>query len=131
MLPYSGDLVAGQASRMPESRAYTEGFRDSLASQCPSRKKDLNFFFCQNSGFLKVLATWFGDFITRGSSRNFRGSLHDLLMGGPSSCKKHLDKIFKILSLRCLATCPGDLHVTCFNREKCVSCASWTIFKTF
>ena len=50
MLPYSGDLVAGQASCMPQLRAYIEGFRDSLASQSPSREKDLEKFQ-KNLGF--------------------------------------------------------------------------------
>ena len=46
--------LVGQASRMPLSRAYTEGFRDSLASQSPSCEKDLEFFF-QKYKFLDFL----------------------------------------------------------------------------
>ena len=40
----------GQASCMPQSRAYTEGFCYSLAGQSPSREKDLEKFL--KSGFL-------------------------------------------------------------------------------
>ena len=36
--------LVGQDSRMPQLRAYTLGFRDSLAGQSPSREKDLQFF---------------------------------------------------------------------------------------
>ena len=92
----------------PQSRSYTKGFCDSLAGQSPSHEKDLEIF--QNSGFLNVsrlgLVT-----CSRVQApvvrlyRNFRGSLRDLLAGGPFSREKHLDKFFKILSLRCLATC--------------------------
>ena len=35
VLPCFGDSVAGWSSRMPQSRAHTEIFRDSLAGQCP------------------------------------------------------------------------------------------------
>ena len=44
VLPYSGKLVVGWSSRMPQSRAHTEIFRDSLVGQCPSRKKYLEKF---------------------------------------------------------------------------------------
>ena len=40
----------GQASRMLQSRAYTEGFCNSLAGHSPSREKDLEF--SQKFGFL-------------------------------------------------------------------------------
>ena len=66
MLPYSGDLVAGQASCMPQLRAYIEGFRDSLAGQCPSHEKDLENF--PKFWVFKVLATWFGSLFVSGSS---------------------------------------------------------------
>ena len=48
-----------------------------------------------------------------------------------SSHEKHLEKFSKILSLSCLATCPGDLFVTWFSREKWVFCTLRTVFKTF
>ena len=44
VLPSSGDLVAGQASHMPQSWAYIEGFCNSLADQCPSHEIDLEFW---------------------------------------------------------------------------------------
>ena len=66
VLPCSSNLVAGQASRMPRSQAYIEGFRDSLASQCPSREKDLEFF--PKIWVFKFLATQFGDLFVSGSS---------------------------------------------------------------
>ena len=63
--------------------------------------------------------------------RNFRSSFRDLFASGPSSSEKHLENFSKILSLRCLATCPGNLFATWFNCEKRVFCASRTVFKTF
>ena len=63
--------------------------------------------------------------------RNFHGSLRNLLAGGPSSRKKHLANFSKILSLRCLATCLGDLFAVQLSREKRMFCASRTVFKTF
>ena len=44
LLPCFGDLVVSQASRMPQLRACSEGFRNSLAGQSPSRKKLRKFF---------------------------------------------------------------------------------------
>ena len=64
--------------------------------------------------------------------RNFYGSLCDFLVGGPSSRKKHLENFSKILSLKCLVTCLGDLFATWFSCEKCMSCALRTVFpRTF
>ena len=52
----------------PQSRVYIEGFRDLLAGQCPSRKKDLENF--PKFWIFTVLATWFGDlFASESSSR--------------------------------------------------------------
>ena len=50
--PILATCLMGQASRMPQSQAYTEGFRDSLAGQSPCLEKDLEFFFFFKSGFL-------------------------------------------------------------------------------
>ena len=50
----------------PQSRAYTEVFRDSRAGQCPSHEKDLENF-SKILGF-QVLATRFGDLFANGSS---------------------------------------------------------------
>ena len=44
VLPYFGDSVAGWSSRMSQSRAHIEIFRDSLASQCPSRQNKATLF---------------------------------------------------------------------------------------
>ena len=44
VLPCFGDSVAGWSSRMPQSRAHTEIFHGSLAGQCPSGKKCLEYF---------------------------------------------------------------------------------------
>ena len=51
---------------MPQSRAYTKGFRDSLVGQSPSCEKNLEIFF-ETLAF-RVLATRFGDLFTSGSS---------------------------------------------------------------
>ena len=60
VLPCSSDLVTSQASRLPPSWPYTEGFHDSLAGQCPSHEKDLenipNFWVLKFSWL--SLATW-------------------------------------------------------------------------
>ena len=82
----------------PQSRAYTIGFRDSLASQSSSHKKDLE-------NFSKI---WFLDFLrlalencsrveasTASILRSFCGSPR-LLEGETSSREKHLNKFFKI-----------------------------------
>ena len=61
--------------------------------------------------------------------RNFQGSLRDLLVSGPSSHEKHLEIFSKILSLKCLATCLGNLFATWFSHEKCVFYALGTVFK--
>ena len=68
MLPCSSDLVAGQASHMPQSWAYKEGFRNSQTGQCPSCKKNLENF--SKIWVFRVVATWFGDlFASESSSR--------------------------------------------------------------
>ena len=73
-------------------QAYIEGPGNSLAGQGPSREKDLNFF--QKYGFLEFsrlsLATcsWV-EALVASLLKEFRGSLSDLLAGGPSSREKH------------------------------------------
>ena len=74
----------GQASRMPQSRAHTEGFRDSLVGQSLSREKDLEKF--QKSGFSKfsrfMFVTWSQvEAPVVRLLRLFYGSLRDLLEG--------------------------------------------------
>ena len=66
--PCFGDLPRSQASCMPQSRAYTEGFRDSLAGQSPSCEKDLEFF--SKIWVFRFLATQFGDLFASGSSNS-------------------------------------------------------------
>ena len=51
---------------MPQSRAHTEIFRDSLAGQCSNCKKYLEYF--SNFGFLMFLAAQSGDFFAGGRS---------------------------------------------------------------
>ena len=54
---------------MPQSRAHTEIFRDSVAGQCPNRKKYLEYF--SKFVFLMFLATQSGGlFMGGGSSRD-------------------------------------------------------------
>ena len=70
MLPYFGDSVAGWSSRMLQSLAHTEIFHGSLAGQCPSREKYLEYF--SKFGFLMFLATQSGDFFAGGRSSRER-----------------------------------------------------------
>ena len=44
VLPCSGNSVSSRSSCMPQSRAHTEIFQDSLAGQCPNREKYLEYF---------------------------------------------------------------------------------------
>ena len=55
MLPCFGDSVASWSNRMSQSRAYTKIFHCSLAGQCPSHEKYLEYF--SKFGFLMFLAT--------------------------------------------------------------------------
>ena len=64
VLPCSGDSVAGWSSRMSQSRAHIEIFCVALASQCPSRKKYLEYF--SKFGFLMFLATQSGNLFAGG-----------------------------------------------------------------
>ena len=60
------------------------------------------------------LACWFWRLVyewkvqSRGVHRDFRGSVCDSLAGRPSSCEKHLENFFTILTLSVLEACPGD-----------------------
>ena len=64
VLPCFGDSVAGSSSRMSQSRAHTEIFHGSLASQCLNRKKYLEYFL--KFGFF--LVTQSGDLFASGRS---------------------------------------------------------------
>ena len=60
--------------------------------------------------------------------RDFRCSDRDSLASRPSSCEKHLENFFTILTLSVLVACLGDLLATCFSCEKCMFCVSKTVF---
>ena len=67
--------------------------RYSLASQCPSCEKYLEYF--SKFGFLIFLATQFGDLFAGGRSsrrglKDFRGLPRDSFAGRTSSREKHL-----------------------------------------
>ena len=86
-------------SRVKPITSLLKSSRNSLASQDPSREKDLEKL--QFSGFLSfsrlTLAT--GSRVEAPVAsllRMLRNSLHDLLASRPSNRKKHLVKFFKI-----------------------------------
>ena len=66
--------------------------------------------------------------------RDFRSLFHNSLTGRTSNREKHLENFSKIF-LSVLATGPGDLHATWFNRENRVFYTMraffWTGFKNF
>ena len=64
------DSVTGWSSRMSQSRAHTEIFRCSLAGQCPSHEKYLEYF--SKFGFLMFLATQSGNLFVSGRSSRER-----------------------------------------------------------
>ena len=105
--PCFGNSVAGHPSRMLQLRA--RGL--VLATQSQVRQVT-----CHNREF----AGQFWRYVRKwkvqswGVHREFRGSL----AGRPSSCEKHLEIFFKILTLSVLAACPGDLLVTHPSSEK-------------
>ena len=66
VLPCSGNSVEGWSSCMPQSRAHTEIFCDSLAGQCPSREKYLEYF--SKFGFFLFLAAQCGNLFAGGRS---------------------------------------------------------------
>ena len=99
VLPYSGDLVAGQSSHIPPIASLHIRFsRLTSGSMSQSRKRLRNFSkilgFLQFSRLGLVTCLRVEAPVTR-LYRNFHGSLRDLLTGEPSSREKHLDKFFK------------------------------------
>ena len=64
VLPCSGNSITGWSSHMPQLRAYTEIFRNSMAGQCPSREKYLEYF--SKFGFLMFLAAQSSDLFAGG-----------------------------------------------------------------
>ena len=98
VLPCFGDLITGLASRMPQLRACSEGFHDSLAGQSPSHEKYLENF--SKSGFLS--SSWLSlatcsqvEVPVARVLRDFRGLPRDSLAGRISSREKHLEKFSK------------------------------------
>ena len=129
------DSVAGWSSRMFQSRAHTEIFRGSLAGQCPSREKYLEYFFkiwvfnvSHNSDW-RLVHGW--RFQLWGVHRDFRSLPCDSLVGRTSSREKYLDKFFRICVLSVLVTDPGNLLATWLSRENCVFCTNRSVFKFF
>ena len=84
--------------------------------------------------YSRELACWFWRLVREwkvqswGVHRDFRGSAHNSLAGRPSSCEKHLENFFTILSLSVLVACPGDLLATHPSREKRVFGKKWVSF---
>ena len=64
MFPCFGDSVASWSNRMPQSRAHTEIFCDSLVGQCPSHEIYLEYF--SKFGFLMFLTGLSSDLFTGG-----------------------------------------------------------------
>ena len=134
VLPCSGDSVAGQFSHMPQSRAHTEIFRYSLAGQCPSHEKYLEYF--SKFGFLMFLAAQSGYLFaggrsSRGGAQKFSRLTLRLPHGQNFQSKKTLRKFFKIFVLSVLAIGPGNLLATLPNRENHVFCAIGQFLKPF
>ena len=77
VLPCFGYSVAGWSSRMAQSQAHTEIFCGSLAGQCPSRKKYIEYF--SKFGFLMFLATQSGNLFAGGRSSRERTQRFSLL----------------------------------------------------
>ena len=70
VLPCSGDSIASWSNCMPQLQAHTEIFHNSLAGQCPNRKKYLEYF--SKFGFLMFLAAQSGDLFAGGRSSRKR-----------------------------------------------------------
>ena len=67
MLPCFDDSIVGWSSCMSQLQAHTKIFHDSLAGQCPSHEKYLEY--CSKFGFLMFLVTQSDDlFVGRRSS---------------------------------------------------------------
>ena len=86
VLPCFGDSVASWSSCMSQSRAHTKIFYDSLAGQCPSHEKYLEYF--SKFGFLTFLTTQSGDlFAGGGSSRKGYTKIFAAYLATPSLVK--------------------------------------------
>ena len=126
--PVLATCLAGQASRMPQSRAYTEGFHDSLAGQGPSHKKDLEIF--SKIWVFRCLATQFGDLCASGSSNR---EVYSECFAAPFATSLLVDllvaKNTQINFSNFVSGVFGDLFATHFSRENCVFCTLRTVFK--
>ena len=104
VLPCFGDLVAGWSSRMSQSRVHTEIFRRSLAGQCPSCEKYLEYF--SKFGFLMFSRDSVWRLVRRWKVQQREGSkiFAAYLVSRTSSHEKHSEKFFKIFVLSVLVT---------------------------
>ena len=93
------------ASQVKQVASLLKSSHNSLASQAPSHKKDLENFqkygFLAFSRFSLAIGSRVEALVAKSRSllRMLRDSLLDLLVSGPSSCEKYLDKFFKICDL--------------------------------
>ena len=104
VLPCFGDSVTGWSRHMSQSRAHTEIFCGSLESQCPNRKKYLEYF--SKFGFLMFLATQSDDFFVGGRFSNERTQRFSRLTlrlsrGWNFQSRKTLRYIFQNFCLEC------------------------------
>ena len=121
MLPYSGDSVASWSSCMSQSRVHIEIFRGSLAGQCPSREKYLEYF--SKFGFLMFHVTQSGDLFAGGRSsrekaQRFSRLTLRLLCGQNSQSRKNTQKNFSNFCFECSGDQPWQpdsvTKLTCF-----------------
>ena len=125
MLPCSGDLVTGQSSRMPSVTSLRRRVsRLTGWSMSQSRKRLRKFSkilgFLQFSWLSLVTCLRVEAPVAR-LYRNFRGSLRDLLVSGPFSCKKNLEKIFKNFVSKMFGGLSWRLvHDSVHSRKMCV-----------
>ena len=84
--------------------------------------------------YSRELAGWFWRLVrewkvqSQRVHRDFRDSARDSLTSETSSCEKHIEIFFIILTLSFLAACPGDLLATHPSREKSVFGKKWVSF---
>ena len=135
VLPCSGDLVAGMTSCMPPVASLLSRFTQLTGGSMFQLQKILRKFFKilgfgSSRGLVwRLIHEW--KLQSRGYTKVFMAPFATSSWVDLPIAKNTQTIFFKILALRCLATCPGDLSVTWFSREKCVFCILRTIFKTF
>ena len=130
--------LAGQSSREAPVVSLLKSSCDSLASQAPSHKKDLEKF--QIFWVFSIFTTHFGNWFVSGSSsceftQNVSWLPSRLTLEWTFQSRKTLKQIFQNLSHGILAIWPSNLLATYSSREKRVFCTnkvkSKTIFKKF